>query len=83
MISAVSIDATQMLDLPKYFAITDDSQYYTIFDSIELERCKTGKLMLCSSSKQLRPITFESCISALFKNDKTMVKTKCNFRLIP
>ena len=68
--------ATQLLDLPKYFAITDDLQYYAFFDSEGLERCKTGKLILCTSSKQLHPITFESCISALFKNDKTVVKTK-------
>ena len=82
-INSTANHAIQLLDLPKYFAITDDLQYYAFFDSEGLERCKTGKLILCGSSKQLHPITFESCISALFKNDKTVVKTKCNFRFIP
>ncbi|XP_052809655.1 uncharacterized protein LOC128238123 isoform X1 [Mya arenaria] len=81
-INNTSNHATQLLDLPQLFAITGDSQYYGTFDMTELNSCKTGKTKICTFNKALYPITHDTCISALFNDDKSLIKANCNFRFL-
>lgn len=63
-----SIDrATQLLNMPDLFAVTDDLQYYTVFQKEELDGCTETKIITCKTNKVLTPVTSNSCIFALFK----------------
>ena len=74
--------ATQLLDLPDYLVVTADVQYYTSLNQLHLNKCKGSKLRTCKMNKILYPITRKSCIFALFRNDKTMIKDMCDFRFL-
>ncbi|KAL4222309.1 hypothetical protein ACF0H5_018347 [Mactra antiquata] len=74
--------ATQLLDLPQVMAVTSDLQYYTPIDMEYLNRCKLSKLFICNNKKTLFPMSYDTCVSALFKGDKVTVKNKCNFRFL-
>ena len=74
--------ATQSLNLPQFFVVSDDSQFYTTFDNIELTTCTRSSKLTCGFNKGLSPITHETCIMALFENDKDLVHKHCNFRVL-
>lgn len=79
-VNTTSDHATQLLDLPEYFALTHDLQYYTTFQPQELSQCTKGTRLSCRFNKVLSPHTHETCIMALFVNDKELVSKYCNFR---
>ena len=74
--------ATQLLDLAEHYAITHDAQYYVELNNVNLESCSKTKIRSRHDTKALNPITHKSCLSALYANDKTTVKTLCDFRFI-
>ena len=79
-VNATSDHATQILDLPEYFALTYDHQFYTTFQGNELLPCTKEKHLSCRFNKVLSPQTHKTCIMALFANDKTLVHKHCDFR---
>ena len=79
-VNATSDHATQILDLPEYFALTHDLQFYTTFQGNELLHCIKEKHLSCKFNKVLSPQTHTTCIMALFGNDKTLVQKHCDFR---
>ncbi|KAL4225411.1 hypothetical protein ACF0H5_016101 [Mactra antiquata] len=76
--------ATQIIDSPKLFAMTDDSQFYVTFEQEEILSCQAdnSNKLLCTINKVLTPITTPSCILGLFHNDKVIVKQLCDFRFL-
>ena len=80
-INETSNHATHLVDLPEFTALTSDMQYYSVLTSKDLTQCEKSRVQLCTFTKVLTPITHTSCILALFKNDKHMVKQQCNFRV--
>lgn len=62
--------------------MSDDSQFYTTFDNFELTTCTRSSKLTCDFNKGLSPITHETCIMALFANDKDLVHKHCNFRVL-
>ena len=80
-INDTSNHATQLLNLPPFIAVTHDLQYYATFKNDDLDQCVKSKLISCKFNKVLTPVTHNSCILALFKNDKTLVKNLCDFRV--
>ena len=74
--------ATQLLDIPDYFAITHDVQYYTYFQSEQLLTCQSNKLKQCTFQKVLTSAVQTSCLLALFMENKAVVKQLCNFRFL-
>lgn len=73
-----SSQATHLVDLPEILAVTGDLTYYTTLTEQELNKCVR---ITCRFSKVLKPFTHNSCILALFKNDKGLIKKQCNFRV--
>ncbi|OOY38897.1 hypothetical protein BOV90_12200, partial [Solemya velum gill symbiont] len=73
-ISANSQHASQLLDLPRYLAITDHQQYYTYLSQDERSKCNSHPIELCEFNKALRPITEPSCTLGLFANNKQHIK---------
>lgn len=81
-VNNTSTHATQLLTLPQYIAVTADMQYYTTLTDIDLSHCVLSKFFTCKFTKTLYPFTHDTCVSALFKNDKVQVKDKCDFRFL-
>lgn len=76
-----SSHATHLVDLPEILAVTGDLTYYTTLTGQELNKCVRTKVITCRFSKVLNPFTHNSCVVALFKNDKGLIKKQCNFRV--
>lgn len=81
-VNSTSNHATKLLGLPETLEVTSNLKYYTTFDLSELNQCKFDKVFVCKFSKALSPISHETCISALFKGDKLLIKNKCDFRFL-
>lgn len=81
-INSTSNNATQILDLPEYFAVSSGNQLYTTLRNSDLQDCTGKSTTYCSSSFTLSPVTSSSCILALYANDKTQIKKLCNFRYV-
>ena len=81
-INSTSTHATQLLDLPPYFLVTGNKQYYAPVTDMELTSCRGNDVKYCTSSIALTPVTSSSCILALYANDKNQVKSLCDFRFL-
>lgn len=81
-VNSTSTHATQLLDLPPYFLITADQQYYAAVTNFDLTVCKGNTIKYCKSNVALTLVTSASCILALFGNDKTQVNSLCDFRFL-
>ncbi|XP_060591477.1 uncharacterized protein LOC132746373 [Ruditapes philippinarum] len=81
-VNSSSTHATQILDLPYYFAITSDRQYYMALNQNALLNCHGTKYIHCYENKPLTPVTSQSCALSLFSNDKELIHSSCNFRFV-
>ena len=81
-VNATSPHATQLLDLPDYFVISHDQQYYATLNFADLENCVGDEPTYCMTNFPLIPVTTKSCLLALFANDKEQVISKCDFRFV-
>ncbi|XP_062603682.1 uncharacterized protein LOC134265486, partial [Saccostrea cucullata] len=76
------MQATQLLSLSDYFAITPHHDYFLSLNSKELTDCVHGTSILCYSNWAQSPITVPDCTMALFANDVRKIKELCNFRYL-
>ncbi|KAL4225220.1 hypothetical protein ACF0H5_015911 [Mactra antiquata] len=81
-INSTSTHGTQILDLPKLFLMSDDHQYYSYFNEIDLSMCDGNNVMSCSQGIALVPVTSSSCVLSIFANEKDQVKSLCDFRFV-
>ena len=81
-INSTSNHATQLLNVPEYFAVTENKQYYATFSSAEFIACSKSFHWSCKFNKVLSPATHESCIMSIFQNDKALIKKHCDFRFL-
>ena len=81
-VNDTSNHATQLLDLPEFFALTHDLQFYSTFQHVDFSTCTRTKHLVCNFNKALTPVTQETCIMALFANNKQLVNRHCNFRVL-
>lgn len=78
-----NMQATQLLSLPDYFAITPHHDYFISLQSNELTDCiHSSSSILCLSNWPQSPITVPDCTMALFANNVRQVKELCNFRYL-
>ncbi|KAL4231903.1 hypothetical protein ACF0H5_009479 [Mactra antiquata] len=81
-INSTSTHGTQILDLPKLFLMSDDHQYYSYFNEIDLSMCDGNYVMSCSLGIALVLVTSSSCVLSIFANEKDQVKSLCDFRFV-
>ena len=74
--------ATQILNMPDYFAITPDQQFYVHLSQTQLASCKGSMNKHCHMNLPLSPVTRDSCSLGLFSNNKGIIKDLCNIRFI-
>lgn len=80
-INETSNHATHLVDLPEILAVTSSLEYYTTLNTQDLNKCSRSKIVTCKFTQILKPFTYNSCELALFKNDKSLIKSLCNFRV--
>lgn len=66
-INSTSKDATQLLDLPEYFAVIVANQHYITLDRYDLQHCTGSHTISCSGNFALSPVTSLPCVLALCK----------------
>lgn len=74
--------ATKLLDLPDFFAVTHQHDYYLPLSAKQLTNCKHDSAITCNFNLALIPSHVQQCTIALFKNDMKQVKRLCNFRFL-
>ena len=74
--------ATQLLNIPKYFAHTQDNQHFTAVTPHQLSRCSGTSVKFCSFHLVLSTTASPTCMSALFYNQKELVHKLCDFRFL-
>jgi len=73
---------TEIRDLPKYFAAADRSQFYILPTHVD-STDKPHILNLAKSRIPLRSFSGSpTCVSALFKDNRQLIRDLCNFRLL-
>ena len=81
-INETASHATTLLNLPTYFLISDDNEYYASLSEIDISKCYGKRQLYCPFNLALRPATSHSCELGLFLNNKQMVHSFCNFRFL-
>ncbi|XP_063412759.1 uncharacterized protein LOC134695439 isoform X1 [Mytilus trossulus] len=74
--------ATKLLDLPDFFAITHQHDYYLHISANELSNCKHESIVTCNFNKALIPTHVPQCTIGLFNNDINQVSQFCDFRFL-
>ncbi|CAG2249469.1 unnamed protein product [Mytilus edulis] len=81
-INSSSNHGTKIMDLPEYFVVTSNNQYYNHISYSRISSC-TGKTTLyCSYSLPLVSTVSKTCISSLYFNSKQDVHEQCDFRFL-
>lgn len=77
------MQATQLLSLSSYFAITSHHDYFVSLSTEDLSNCVQGSVRMCNFNVPVNHITIPDCTMALFANNIKQVKELCNFGYIP
>ena len=75
--------ASQILDLPDYFAISHDHLYYMILTEAQFLNCEGSNYVHCPMILPQIPMSRMQCITALFQQLRNEIKRFCNFRYLP
>ena len=81
-INETSSHSTTLLNLPTYFLMSDDNEYYASMSDSDVSKCFGKGQLYCPFNLALRPATSHSCELGLFMNNKQMVHSFCNFRFM-
>lgn len=71
--------STRLVDVPEYFAISDDRNFYTELTAHHYLSCEGENVKVCPFEQSLKRSDVPTCISSLFHNDATNIKALCNF----
>ena len=82
-INNTSHHGIRLLDLPNYFAISEDNQYYTSMAAKQWSKCHGKSTKHCPREIRLIPILKHSCSSLIFQQIKNLIPQYCNFRFVP
>lgn len=81
-VNDTSKHATQLLDVHDYFAITQNQQFYVQLSESVVSTCKGTHHKHCHVNVPLDPVTKDSCLLALYANNKNSIQQFCNFRFV-
>lgn len=81
-INSSSNHATQLMDTPEYFLITEDNQHCATISSDQLFHCKGTTTLFCSFNIALTATATPNCLSSIFFNQKDDTANLCDFRFL-
>lgn len=81
-ISNTSGQATQLLSIPEYLAVSQHHDNYVQLKAKDLINCNHGDTVVCNTNYALTPFTTNSCVLSLYTNNVKVVHKLCNFRYL-
>lgn len=81
-ISNTSGQATQLLSIPEYLAVSQHHDNYVQLKAKDLINCNHGDTVVCDTNYALTPFTTNSCVLSLYTNNVKVVHKLCNFRYL-
>ena len=71
--------STRIENIPNYFSISSDRQFYAELSSVHYSSCKGEDIKVCPFEETLKRTAIPTCVSSLFQNDALNVKKLCHF----
>ena len=81
-INSSSQHATQLMDIPDYFLLTEDNQHYATVSASQIYHCRGITPLFCPFNIALQASAAPSCLSSIFFNQKEDIRNLCDFRLL-
>ena len=81
-INSTAQQATQLLNLAPFFAISTNGEFYTNIPTDEFTQCFGTQSLHCPFKPTLLAKTKPSCEMALFQNNKNDIFAQCDFRVL-
>ena len=75
--------ATKINNLPNYFLISTHSQHFTSINHVEFQLCTRYGIYICTFQPTVKPLSAESCISALYFQNADGIHKLCQFTFLP
>ena len=72
-------DATQLLNIPNFIAVSKTADYFVQLSNTDIASCSRDNKNFHCPINQSFDTTKDSCLIAIFTNDKSKVKQLCNF----
>jgi hypothetical protein len=79
-INHTSTHATQLMDLPEFVAVSKNNKHYVSLNQVDFSTCTKNRHIYCNQNLAVRLTTYQSCILAIFQNDREAVDSLCDFR---
>ena len=80
-VNKTSLHSTHLTDLPDYFAVSKDNQYYSSMTKDQWHSCHGKVTKHCPREIKLIPMLRHSCLSLIFQQVKGLILDHCDFRL--
>ncbi len=79
-----TMQASQLVDVPQYVAVSKQSNMYMELDSFQYDMCSGERTKYCSVMPPQRSVVQSpSCVTAIFFQHVPLIKQLCDFKLIP
>lgn len=70
--------STRIENVPDFFSISNDREFYAEMSSVHYSSCKGDNLKVCPFEESLKRLAVPTCVSSLFQNDAINVKKLCH-----
>ena len=74
--------ATQIINIPQYFAITPDHRHFVTLEADILNTCEIGTFITCSTTLPVKEDQSQDCSYALFHDKRESIFEHCNFQFL-
>lgn len=79
---ADSAQASKLLNVPSYIAVSEDSQFFKTLTNDDIVKCSGDKNMHCPITTNIQS-TSSTCLPSLLANDVKSLNISCEFRFLP
>ena len=77
-----STQATQLLDVTPFLAVSTDTKFFMEMDDATVDSCKGSHVKQCPNAHYITSSDFPTCSIALLFEQTSSVKTLCNFKYL-
>jgi hypothetical protein len=76
-----NVSSTRIDNLPDYFLVTADQDYYSEMSVTEMTGCRGKNVKICDLGRSLQAISRLSCVAALYTDSHDVIIELCDIRL--
>ena len=81
-VNETTSEATQIRNLPDYFAISNDRQFFVSLTNEETSHCVGNEIQVCTFRPTMQSISSTNCVANLFLGNVPQIKQQCDFRFL-